>query len=215
MKTMKKNTLGINAMLIATMLIAAMLFVSLTTSCASTGGGEGAAGSAGLIWSFANPANDVQGWELASSEFYQYRGEANLSYDDTTFGKGLLRLDVDFTETSHLDWSEPKIKNDFPRAFNMRNVSIFAFDFYYNPSLLNEGNFKPKIFTNNNGILVDVTGMAIEDGWEEEFENGFVRQEVIIFIPRVAGFMTDMRFSIAGSLTDYKGPVFFDNMRFE
>ena len=160
-------------------------------SCASTGGDSGGGGGQdGKIWSFADPSEDVQGWEVANSEFWNYRGGATLSYDSETFGRGLLRLDLDFTETSAEDWSEPKMKNDFPRAFNMRGVSVFAFDFYYNPSLLNEGTFTPKIFTNNNGILVDVAGIPIE-GSVEEFDNGFVKQEIFMFVPRTAGFMTD------------------------
>ena len=202
MKMVKKITV-----IFTIALIAVFIF-----SCASSGGSGDAQGS--KVWSFANPSDDVQGWEVASSEFWNYRGGATLSYDSETFGRGLLRLDLDFTETSAEDWSEPKMKNDFPRAFNMRGVSVFAFDFYYNPSLLNEGTFTPKIFTNNNGILVDVAGVPIE-GSVEEFDNGFVKQEVFMFVPRTAGFMTDLRFSVAGNLTNYKGPVFFDNIRFQ
>ena len=187
------------------------LGIALILSCASTEGAtRGPVGS----WSFSDSAGGLRGWELAGSEFYQYRGSVNLSYDDTTLEKGLLRLDVDFTEHSHLEWSEPKMKNDFPRAFNMKGITRFVFDFYYNPSLHSEdGHFKAKVFTNNNGILVDSTGEAIEGG--EDVGNGFVRQEVTILIMPVTGYMTDMRFSIAGHLTGYKGPVFFDNMRWE
>ena len=188
----------------------AVLIAALALSCASTGGVErGPVGS----WEFSDPAKGLQGWELANSEFYQYHGTIKLSYDDTTLGTGLLRLDVDYTKDKELEWSEPKMKNDFPKAFNMKGKTRFMFDFYYNPSLLNGGHFKSKVYSNGNGILVDSSGEAIEGG--EDVGEGFVKQEVTILIMPIAGFMTDLRFSIAGYLTDYNGPVFFNNMRWE
>jgi len=200
MKTAKKTI----------MVMVALVMALIVLSCAS--GGRGAR-SPGGNWEFSNPEGGVQGWDLANSEFYMYRGPIKLSYDNTTLGKGLLRLDVDFAETKDLEWSEPKMKNDFPKAFNMKGKTKFVFDFYYNPSLLHGGSFKAKVFTNNNGILVDSTGETIEGG--EDVGNGFVKQTATILIMPIAGFMTDLRFSIAGYLTDYNGPVFFDNMRWE
>jgi hypothetical protein len=183
-------------------------------SCASSGGGGGgAARGPGGSWTFDDPEGDTQGWELANSEFYMYRGSAKLSRDDATLGKGLLRLDVDFTESKDLEWSEPKMKNDFPRAFNMKGITKFEFDFYYNPSFRTDGGFKAKVFSNSNGLKVDFTSNDIEGG--EDAGNGFLKVPVTILIMPGAGFMTDMRLSIAGYLTDYNGPVFFDNLRWE
>jgi len=183
----------------------------LALSCASTGGGD--SGASGGGWTFADPAAGTNGWELASGEFYQYRGNIALSRDDTTLGKGLLRLDVDFTQHVTADWSEPKLKNDFPRSINMRGVTQFAFDFYYNPALCTTGTFKAKVFSNSNGLQVDFSCNDIVGG--EDAGNGFLKVPVSILIMPTAGFMSDMRFSVAGCLTDYKGPVFFDNMRWE
>ena len=186
------------------------LFALLAFSCASTGSSRGPVGS----WEFSDPEKGVQGWELANSEFYQYHGPIKLSYDNTTLGKGLLRLDVDFTLSKDLEWSEPKMRNDFPKAYNMKGKTRFMYDFYYKPDLHSpDGHFKSKIFTNGNGILVDSSGDAIEGG--EDAGEGFVKKTVTILIMPISGFMTDLRFSIAGYLTEYKGPVFFDNMRFE
>ena len=194
-----------------TILCAALLGIVLIGSCASSGGGSRQ--TVGK-WDFSDPAGGTQGWYLANSEFYQYRGTAELSRDDTTLGKGLLRLDVDFTKDANSEWSEPKMANDFPRAFNMKGITRFAFDFYYNPSFDTiGGNFKAKVFSNSNGIKVDFTGEDIKDGTDAG--NGFKKAAVEILIMPNPGFMTDMRFSIAGYLTNYKGPVFFDNMRWE
>jgi hypothetical protein len=186
-----------------------VLVMSLAVGCASTGGGKGG-GSAS--WDFDDPAADTAGWELATTEFYQYHGDIKLSRDDTTFpGNGVLRLDVDFTKDAALEWSEPKIKIDLPRAFNVKGVTQWTFDFYYNPALRSSGSFKTKVFTG--GVNIDSAGDIPEDG--EDAGNGFVKTTASILIMPTAGFLTDMRFSVAGYLTDYNGPVFFDNMRWE
>jgi hypothetical protein len=189
------------------MIVAALL----AAACASTGGGGGK-GPVGS-WDFDDPDGGTQGWELANAEYYMYKGTTSLSRDDTTFGNGVLRLDVDFTQSKDLEWSEPKMKNDFPKSFNMKGITQFSFDFYYNPSLRTDGGFKSKVFSNSNGLKVDFTSEAIEGGTDAG--SGFLKVPVSILIMPGAGFMTDMRFSIAGYLTDYKGPVFFDNLRWE
>jgi len=188
---------------------AVLACAALTASCASSGGGGGARGPLG-VWTFENPDADTQGWYLANSEFYQYKGPAKLSRDDTTFGKGLLRLDIDFSAHQESEWSEVKMANDFPKSINMKNIDKFAFDFYYNPSLRSGGVFKPKIWSNNGSKFINETGIDIEGG--EDMGNGFLKAYVEIYIMPGAGFIPDMRLSIAGYLTDYKGPVFFGNI---
>jgi hypothetical protein len=194
---------------VISVMAAAVLAVSLMVSCAST---EGAAGGGAGAWDFDDPAAETAGWELTPGEFYQYRGDITLSYDNTTFGNGMLRLDLDFSDEINNEWSEPKLKNDFPKAFNVKGITRFAFDFYYNPSYRTNGVFKAKVFSNN-GASVDSSGDIPDEG--EDAGNGFVKTQAAILIMPTAGFMPDMRFSIAGSLTDYKGPVFIDNMRWE
>jgi len=189
----------------------AVLLALFALSCGSTGGAAG--GGKGMSWDFSDPEAGTQGWQLARSEFYMYSGSVALNRDDATFGKGLLKLDVDFSGAKDFDWSEPKLFLDFPRAMNMRGLSFFNFDFYYNPSLRTEGSFSTKIFTNNNGILVD-SSKAIPAG-EAVSGTPYYKSEVSVMIMPTNGFMTDMRFSIVGNFTNYKGPVFIGNMRWE
>jgi len=193
-------------------LVSAVLLFTL--SCASSGkdGGGNSEGRAPLgVWTFENPDNETGGWYLATAEFYQYKGQAKLSRDDKTFKKAMLRLDVDFTGHKDIEWAEVKLANDFPKSINMKNMSRFAFDFYYNPSLSKSGTFKPKIWSNNGSKLINETGLDIKG--EDDMGNGFLKAHVEIFITPGSGFIPDMRLSIAGCLTDYKGPVFFDNIR--
>ena len=187
------------------------LGAALIASCASSGGGGGGGARSPLgTWTFENPDADTMGWYLANAEFYQYKGPAKLSRDDTTFGKGVLRLDVDYTGYQESEWSEVKMANDFPKSINMKNVDKFAFDFYYNPSLRKSGVFKPKIWSNNGSKFINETGIDIEGG--ENMGNGFYKAYVEIYIIPGAGFIPDMRLGIAGYMTDYKGPIFLGNI---
>ena len=192
--------------------VAVLVGAALVASCASSGGSGGGGGARGPLgkWNFEDPNADTMGWYLANNEFYQYKGSAKLSRDDTTFGKGLLRLDVDYTGHKDSEWSEVKMANDFPKSINMKGVDKFAFDFYYNPSLRTSGMFKPKIWSNNGSKLINETGIDIEGG--ENMGNGFYKAYVEIYIIPGGGFIPDMRLSIAGYMTDYKGPVFFGNI---
>jgi hypothetical protein len=136
-----------------------------------------------------------------------------LSRDDTTLGKPLLRLDVDFTQDKDFEWSEVKIANNFPKSISMKGIDKFACDFYYNPSFRTGGLFKSKIWSNNGSKFINETGLDLEGG--EDAGNGFLKVSSEIYIAPSGGSIPDMRFSIAGYLTDYKGPVFFDNLRWE
>jgi len=143
-------------------LTALLLIFALAASCASSSGGGAKRAGEGGLWTFDNPDNETEGWYLATSEFYQHHSNAQLSRDDTTFGNGMLRMDVDYTKDSDSEWSEVKMANDFPKSINMKDKDKFAFDFYYNPSLRSGGSFKPKIFSNNGSMFINEAGFDIE-----------------------------------------------------
>jgi mannan endo-1,4-beta-mannosidase len=202
---------------ITTGIIAVLLTLALCACASSGGGGGGSSGGGGGgrpgeggVWTFDNPDFETEGWYLANSEFYQYHGSAKLSREDTAFGGGMLRLDVDYTQDKDSEWSEVKMANDFPKSINMKGIDKFAFDFYYNPSLRSEGMFKPKIWSNNGSKFINETGIDIEGG--DAVGDGWYKAKVEIYIMPGAGFIPDMRLSIAGYLTDYVGPVYFDNI---
>jgi mannan endo-1,4-beta-mannosidase len=201
MKSMK-------SILIAAIILAGLV---LAVSCASSGGGGSAARGPVGVWTFDDPNDETGGWYLVNAEFYQYKGTAKLSRDDKTFGNGMLRLDVDFTGHKDIEWSEVKIANDFPKSINMKGIDMFVFDFYYNPSLCTTGSFKPKIWSNNGSKFINESGFDIEG--DKDMGNGFVKAFVQIAIVPGGGFIPDMRFGIAGCLTDYKGPIFIDNIK--
>ncbi|MDR0455524.1 MAG: hypothetical protein LBH20_02420 [Treponema sp.] len=200
---------------IKTMMMAVIALMAVLASCASSGGGGGGGDARGAlgVWTFADASADVQGWWLSTAENYKYKAPAKLSHDSATLGKGLLRLDVDFTNNIEDDWADIKIVYDFPKMLNMKGKTRFTFDFYYNPAFRSDGGFKPMVWCNNNGLAINFTGESIEGG--EDAGEGFLKQKGEVLIMPTSGFMPDMRFIIAGNFTDYKGPVFFDNMRWE
>ena len=167
----------------------------------------------GYTWNFDVLSEGTAGWEVVPDEFWAYSGTARLSRDDIVFGKGMLRFDVDFSADSGKDWSEPKIKFIFKEPFEMEGLVNFSYDFFYNPEFSTGGHFKSKIIAlNDNKTLVDSVSAAIS-GRDEA--GGFLKATVTLSIRTTKGEMDSMLLSIAGYLTDYKGPVFFDNLRWE
>lgn len=197
----------------ASLAAAAVAAACMVLSCGSAGGsGSGSGGGGGVqrSWNFEDPAKGVDRWELTSSEFWQYTGDIALAYDNTVFGNGMLRFDLDFSDPKNQsDWSEPKLKIDLLRAVGLKGMGSFAYDFYFTPTGRNKGSFKTKIFSNN---VLDASIDIPDSG--EDTGNGFVKVRVIVPFKPTSAFITDMRLSIIGSNTDYAGPVFIDNIEF-
>ncbi|MDR3020764.1 MAG: hypothetical protein LBU66_07665 [Treponema sp.] len=195
--------------------IVALFVVVLVFSCASTGGSGGGEEfvNPGYRWNFDDPEAGTAGWVVVPEEFWAYKGPAELSRDDTTFGRPMLRFDVDFTDYKGVDWSEPKIRYYFEEPFEMRGLSNFSFDFYYNPQFSSSGHFKSKIITlaGTRTRMDDVTG---EINPKEE-EGDYLKATISFRARRYTGTMDSIVLSIAGYMTDYKGPLFFDNLRLE
>jgi len=198
--------------------ILAVLMVSvLTFSCASAGGGTAqSAEPRGVVfsWDFDDPDAGTAGWAIAEGEHWDYKGTVALSWDGTTFGDGKLRFDVDFTRDSGSDWSEPKIKYAFAEPLDMTGVRNFTYDIYYNPEFSTRGSFNSKVIVlTGTRSVADVSGNLINA--KEDAGNGYIKATVTLRITRVVNPIDNMVFSIAGYQTNYKGPVFFDNMRWE
>jgi len=203
---MKKNVLTRSAIL--------LVIALLIGSCASSGGGGKTEKKAASVkWScdFSDAAAGTAGWVLVPEEYWDFKGTAALSRDDKTLGMPLLRLDVDFSKDADSWWSEPKMRGFF--APPIENIRKFYFDLYYNPSFSKEGQFKSKII-----IFSGKTALAENNAESilatDELPNGYVKATVTM-VARGAKPVDNMLLSIVGSKTDYKGPVFIGNMRWE
>jgi len=198
---------------VLTMVVAVMSVMAL--SCASTGGGGGstsetAASVPVYSWNFDDPGAGTAGWVAATDEFWDYKGTAVLSRDDTTLGKAMLRVDLDYSQDSGSEWSEPKIKFVFSNPLDLNGVSRFNFDFYYNPDYSKRGNFKSKVVVVENGK--EKSSGETEFLKDEDADNGYKKAKVSLRIKKVSGKMEATVLGIPGYRTDYKGPVFLDNI---
>ncbi|MDR3284579.1 MAG: hypothetical protein LBS97_05325 [Treponema sp.] len=193
---------------------AAVFAVGVIFSCGTTGGSS-AAGGGGFaagpgVWTFDSAA-DVAKWSVAAGEFWQYSGEPSIKFDSKIAGSGSLRIDLDFSPASNQnDWSEPKIKTVISPPLNMEGYTDFTFDFYFDPSKRTKGGFKTKIFSNGG---LEANGVIGDAG--EELANGYIHTMGTIKMNAQEFPIDNLTFSIVGSGTDYKGPVFIDNIAFE
>ncbi|MDR0644707.1 MAG: hypothetical protein LBG05_07345 [Treponema sp.] len=171
-------------------------------------GGAGGGPDAPGEWNFDHAAN-TGGWYVAAGEFWAYEGTIKLSYDNKTFGNGMLRVDVDFSkQENQSDWSEPKIKTDIS-PLPLGGYHELSFDLYFNPSFRTKGTFQTKVFANGG---LDTTGRIRGEG--QDAGNGYKKiTPVIKFTPPEISTET-ITFSVVGSGTDYKGPIFIDNIKF-
>jgi len=162
-------------------------------------------------WNFTVAGNGTAGWFLVPDEYWDFHGTAVLSRDEKTFAKPMLRMDVDFTKDANSDWSEPKMKMQFEKPIN--NVKKITFDFIYNPAFSKSGNFKSKviIFNGNKELASNITDAIIA---LDELPNGYVKGTVSLIAASLEP-IDNIILSIAGYRTNYKGPIFFDNMRLE
>jgi hypothetical protein len=202
--------------------LTALFAAIILAACASTGAASGdgkAAKKRGpqTEWTFDNAADKTAGWYMATSEFWQYTGQADLSWSDD-MGDGMLKLDLDFSPVGNqTDWSAVKMAIDFPSVIKMNGIGSFTFDFYYDPAGMTKGGWQTQIFGNNGDFSgnnkIDIPFPIPASG--ETLENGFIKVPVTIkFEKKYMGFLPDIRFCIVGQGIDYIGPVYIDNIRF-
>jgi hypothetical protein len=191
-----------------------LVIAVLAVSCASSGGGNSGQASTADVkysWNFADAASGTAGWFMIPEDFWDFHGTAELSRDDKTFGKGMLRMDVDYSKDANSDWSEPKMKMQFDTP--VEGVRRIAFDFIYNSSLIKDGHFKSKVVTLNGKSELAANNTEAIIAFDQ-MPGGYVKGTVTI-PARSSKPVDSVVLSIAGYKIDYKGPVFFDNIRFE
>jgi len=193
--------------------ITAVLLVAVFSfSCASSGGAA-AEPVEGYRWSFVDVGDSDITWYLNTEDFWEYRGESSIGIDEETFGRGMLRVDLDFTRDSGNWWSEPKIRFDFEEPFDLTGITRFNFDFYYSPEYYSTGSFKFKL-VNLDGTRT-VNEFELESFRPSGEEGDFMVANISMRVPRSTRSIGSVVLGIVGAVTNYNGPVFFDNIRFE
>jgi len=191
-------------------IVAAMSVLAL--SCASSGGG-GAAKEEGpvvpvFVWNFDDPDAGALGWVPADSH-WDYKGDVTVSRDDTTLGKPMLRVDLDYSGNSSSEWSEAKIRCPFPEPIEIGTVSRFNCDLYYNPEYKSRGSFKGKVFAMEGTREKSTAEASLK---EEDAGNGWMKAKVTFRVLKAPGNMDATQLGIVGYKTNYKGPILLDNI---
>jgi len=199
-----------------------MIAAAFTLSCASSGGGtsstapaaggDAAAAGPAFKWDFSDTSVEAGGWKTAPDEYWDFKGTMAVKIDETTMGKPMLRVDVDYSKDSGSWWSEPKLKYEFAEPFELKGIKRLSFEMYYNPANSSKGSFKGKlIFFNNKATNA-----------ESELDAIIAKEQVGDYMKANVSFRfsssrptTHVVLGIVGAVTDYNGPIFIDNMRLE
>ena len=192
----------------------------LVFSCASGGGGGGGGGAAKpaaqqtepgvpvFAWNFDDPGAGALGW-VPNDTHWEYRGAITISRDDTTLGRPVLKVELDYSRDAGQDWSEAKIRCPFPTPIEIASVTRFNFDLYYNPSYRTRGSFKGKVFAMEGTREKSTAEISLK---EEDGGDGWIRARVSVPLMKAAGNMDATMIGIVGYRTNYKGPVLLDNI---
>lgn len=159
-----------------------------------------------LGWNFDNLENGTSGWDNGGS--WDYKGNLDVSYDETTIGNGALKLNVDYSKNVETSWSEIKIQNNFENNIKMNGYNMLTYDFIYNPSCMITGSFQTKLFING---LVD-TYVPIKFENLEDIDGGLKKAKVTVKFTSINKEVDGIIIGIIGSNTDYKGDIFIDNI---
>ncbi|MDR1642173.1 MAG: hypothetical protein LBT59_20985 [Clostridiales bacterium] len=161
-----------------------------------------------VVWDFNDTSKGIDGWIINEGDrAYDYSGESSIEYDSSTFDSGVLKFNVDFSANSSSSWSEAKMYNTFASSLiELDGYNLLSFDFYYNPSLMTKGSFSSQIYISSSSSgnkAIPMSGESVGD---------FIKTQATISIPVSSGQATQFMLSVVGASTDYKGPVYFDNV---
>lgn len=150
----------------------------------------------------------------AAEEDWEYAGE-NTVRNETVEGKTVLAAQVDYSQNAGTGWSEAKFEYTHPETVaSMNGYNTFKADVYYKPAARTQGSFKIKVFCESLSVDKDAAvkeGAAVENiaGLE-----GYYKSEFVVSFNPTKGSFQNLSLGIVGVNTDYKGDIFFDNMRF-
>jgi mannan endo-1,4-beta-mannosidase len=162
-----------------------------------------------LVWDFDDESAGLGGWIINDGDrAYDYSGESSLEYDASTFDSPALRFNVDYSANSTSGWSEAKIYSTFwDSPISLSGYNELTYDFFYNPSYMTSGSWRSKLyFSEAANSFSDIPSSG------EELANGFIKVPVSIRFSPAEEVANQFMLSIIGMTTDYKGPVYIDNV---
>ncbi|MSV24540.1 hypothetical protein FYJ78_04930 [Selenomonas sp. WCA-380-WT-3B 3/] len=160
-------------------------------------------------WEFAQGAQD---WGYVGK--WAYKGKPAVQYDKSV-GKGAIRVDVDFSPTADKDWSEVKlgdaaVTKEKPMA--LKGYNRLSYDLYYQPAQLSKGTLKTKVYMKDEGGHEVQSFLEIERAGAVDAGDGLKKVHVSVPFDPADIQASLLNLSLVGSSTDYKGPLYVDNI---
>lgn len=154
-----------------------------------------------IIFTF-DSEDDVACWSNGGS--WDYAGGLTIGYDS---GLKAMRLDLDYTGNSTSSWSEAKVKCSFAQPRQLEGYNRFSFDFIYDPSKMTKGSFSVKLSAGTMDAHAPITNVT-------EYGGGLKMAEAILTLTGGSNAVNSFIIGLVGVNTDYRGPVFIDNIAF-
>ena len=161
-----------------------------------------------IVWDFSK-AEDIKSWTEGKS--YSYSGGMTISYDDQVC-KGAMALELDYSKDSNETLSVAEFTYAFPAATLLEDYNQFSFDVVYDPAKMTEGYLMAKLNMSSFYYGID-KNTTFSD--EEDYGNGLKKAKAVINFKRPTEPFTDFTIGIIGSSTNYKGPIYIDNVTFD
>ncbi len=142
------------------------------------------------------------GWHYGDS--YNNEGENSVFWNSTYKALG---MNVDYTGYGDSYWSEVKAAF-WTSTFNLPAANQLTLDFIYDPALLGDGGFSIKILSGDGSVdaydVVDLTSAV-------DYADGLKKVTFSLSFPE--GDINEwFAIGIIGSLTEYKGALYLDNI---
>ncbi|MFW2490245.1 glycosyl hydrolase [Clostridium chromiireducens] len=158
-----------------------------------------------LEWSFDK---DISGWSYGGA--YEYTGSTeNVVNYDSIVGNGAMKLDVDYSNSASVAWSEFKISKDLGATNSFNGYKYLTYDFIYDPSKMTTGGFQTKLFITDKLNTYGTINLknSVDIG------NGLKKVNVFLKFDSQDANANLITIGIVGSNTDYKGSIYVDNIK--
>lgn len=185
-----------------------LLVIAITASCSHNAGDKYVKKDQpdnrqadSIIFAF-DSEDDIDCWSDGGS--WDYGGGLTIGYDS---GLKAMRLDLDYTGNSSSSWSEAKVKYSLAQSWQMEGYNRFSFDFIYSPSNMNKGSFSVKLSAGTMDAHAPIENIT-------EYGGGLKMAEAVLTLAGDSNTINSFIIGLAGVNTDYKGPVYIDNIAF-
>jgi len=160
------------------------------------------------LWDFTE---GTQGWVFDGSWAGDgYHGTSGYSHD---LLNGRLQVDIDFSQDSSNGWSQPGISFSNGTGIDYSKFSTLTFDFFYDSTEYTTGQITLKA---NSGSIFQEQMVGLNNLSTEDIGENIKKATVTFKIdPTYAKAETPEKLMllIVGNNTDYKGSLWFDNIR--